>query len=281
MTASDLPAGPAGRPVPALEAAARIRAVAFDLDGTIYFGEVLADGARELIDFLHTRGTAVTFFTNNSMKTRAAVIEKLVRLGMPSTTENTYTSGSAAARYLTERGLGRVALLGAPGLAQELAAGGVDVVSDPSQADALVVGLIPDFDFSTRPALLDETPSGISIVACNLDMTYPVEGGIRKPGCGAIVRAVEAWTGREAEMVVGKPGTFMMQELCADFGLRPSEVLVVGDNYDSDIAMAKAAGCPAVLVGPSVHEHPDVPGAAGLVELRRMLEAADEQRGTP
>lgn len=232
---SPLPAGP-------------VSAVAFDLDGTLYFGDHVADGALEIVEYLEDSGVGVLYFTNNSAKTRAQVVAKLRSMGLPADVANTYTSGSAVGAYLRRRGWGRVAVLGTEGLVAELEAAGIHVVEDASSADALVVGLIPDFDFSHRPAILEGLAADVPIIACNLDMTYPVEGGVRKPGCGAIVAAVEAWTGRRAAAVVGKPGTFMFEALCEEHSLVPAEVLVVGDNVDSDVAMASAAGAPAVLL---------------------------------
>lgn len=251
--------------------------VAFDLDGTIYFGDTIAEGALELVTWLEQAGAVVVFFTNNSVKTRRAVVEKLVRMGLPASDENTYTSGAAAGGYLNDRGIRRVALIGTPGLAEELAAEGIEVTPDAGEAEALVVGLVPGFDFAVAPEILGSLPGDVPIIAANMDMTYPVEGGESRPGCGAIVRAVEAWTGRSAEAVVGKPGTFMLDLLCREHGLERTDVLVVGDNADSDIAMALKAGCRSVLI--------DSAGAAdgagatvvvrGLRELLTLLSGTD------
>jgi 4-nitrophenyl phosphatase len=257
----------------------RFHCVAFDLDGTLYFGDTVADGAARLIGMLRESGVDVVFFTNNSMKTRASIVEKLVRLGLPATRANTYTSGSAAAGYLLGRGIGRVAIIGSDGLASELESGGVAISRDGADAQALVVGLVPGFDFSCRPGILDRLPNDVPLIAANMDMTYPVEGGRLLPGCGAIVSAVEAWLGRSAEEVVGKPGTFMLDLLCREHGVTRADVLVVGDSLDSDIAMARAAGCRSVLIDPTAADVAlgDTIVVRDLLELQALLSGPDDR----
>jgi len=260
-------------------AGAVVPCVAFDLDGTIYFGDTLADGAAHLLDSLERWGVEVIFFTNNSMKTRAAVVDKLVGMGLPATSDNTYTSGSAVGGYLLERGIDRVAIVGSEGLVAELASGGVRVTQTGGDAQALVVGLVTGFDFSHRPEILDRIPAGVPLIAANMDMTYPVEGGRLLPGCGAIVRAVETWIGRPCDQVVGKPGTFMLDLLCREHGLCRTDVLVVGDSVDSDIAMARAAGCRSVLIdaaGTTGHVG-DTVVVRDLSELHALLSWPDDR----
>jgi HAD superfamily hydrolase (TIGR01450 family) len=197
---------------------------------------------------------------------------------------NTYTSGSATAGYLLERGIGRVAIIGSDGLASELESGGVAVSYDGADAEALVVGLVPDFDFSRRPEILDRLRTGVPLIAANMDMTYPVEGGRLLPGCGAIVQAVEEWLGRPAEHVVGKPGTFMLDLLCREHGHDRTDVLVVGDSIESDIAMARAAGCRSILIDPTFAGEAldDTIVVRNLLELQALLSGSDDcRKGSP
>lgn len=246
-----------------------VQAVAFDLDGTLYFGERPADGAFELLACLRDAGVEYFFFTNNSMKTRAAVAEKLQRIGFGAPLERVYTSSHATAVYASRQGWGRVWCLGVEGLRRELEAAGVVCTSGPEDVDALVVGLDSEFDYEMPPEGLDALPADRPIVAANLDITYPVEGGELRPGCGAIVRAVEGWTQRRADHVVGKPGTFMLELLAEEWGLDSRRILVVGDTYYSDIAMARAAGAPSMLIA---SEPPaDAPGTPTVPDLRALL----------
>lgn len=251
-------------------AAGSIDAVAFDLDGTIYFGDELADGAHELLGWLTAHDIPYVFFTNNSGKTRAQIVAKLRAMDLDADETNTYTSGQATAEYARRAGWREVACIGTHGMRDMLAAAGVRSDAGPGAAEALVIALVPDFDPAALPAWLGELRPDVPIVAANMDMDYPVEGGVRKPGCGAIVRAVEQRLGREHDVVVGKPGTFMLDLLSEDHDLDRRRVLVVGDSLESDIAMARAAAAPSVLIDGAGEvalsgDHAVVTGLRGLL----------------
>ncbi len=64
------------------------------------------------------------------------------------------------------------------------------------------------------------------------------------PGCGGMVSSVEWCSGRMVDLTIGKPNTFMLKEVSEQLGLAPEEILVVGDNYNTDIVMAGKFGSP-------------------------------------
>lgn len=257
-------------PRPDSPASRHVQALAFDLDGTIYLGGRLLDGADELLGWLREAGIPYVFFTNNSGKTRAQVVASLCAMGVDADESNTYTSGEATAVYVARRGWHHVECIGTDGLREMLAGSGVECDGDPGTAQAIVVGLVPGFEASRLTDRLLAVPAGAPLIAANMDADYPVEGGRRLPGCGAVVVAVEARTGRRVDFVVGKPGTFMLDLLCEDHGFDPECVLIVGDSLDSDIAMADAAGAPSVLIGADC-ETSRYTGTVSVPDLRGLL----------
>lgn len=70
------------------------------MDGTFFLGNKLLPGALELLDFLNRKGTPYRFLTNNSSKSQAEYIEKLVGLGVDRSDANIVTSGDATIQYL-------------------------------------------------------------------------------------------------------------------------------------------------------------------------------------
>lgn len=84
-----------------------------------------------------------------------------------------------------------------------------------------------------------------------------------------------------------KPGPGMVHGFCASVGIRPSEVIVVGDSQH-DMAMAKAAGAGlavAVLSGVAGHDHlidsadEVIHGAADLEKLLHRLAGTSRPLG--
>ena len=71
--------------------------------------------------------------------------------------------------------------------------------------------------------------------------------------------------------MVGKPSTFMLELVGERLGLRSDEILVVGDSPESDVAMARAARAPWVLIAA-----PDVASVgAPIVGTSRGVVVAD------
>lgn len=224
-----------------------IKAVAFDLDGTLYFGDQPADGALETVNFLKKNGISTYYFTNNSTTTRLKLLGKLQSMGFNLNIGDIYTSAFATATYIKRKNINNVYCLGSQGLISELNELGIEVVT-PEQAEAMVIGLDFDMSYNKIAEALNFVARNNEVIVCNKDRNYLVENNELRPGCGSLVAAIEFAAGKTFDCIVGKPNTYMMELLLAEKGLNSDEVLVVGDTYESDIAMANRMGCPSVLI---------------------------------
>lgn len=250
----------------------QIKAFAFDLDGTIYTGDTLVDGAADLVLFLKDRGLRVFFFTNGSARTRQQVREKLGGFGIEAGLDEIYTSAFATAKWLSDRGVSLVFCLGGQGLRDELAGFGVEITENTSDAEALVIGLDTSFSYQTLSAVMSFKNDRRPLIACNRDANYPVSESVIRPGCGALVSAVEAALERAVDYAVGKPNCFMFELLCADWGLAAHEVAVVGDSVSSDIAMACKAGAPSFLFSAQTAEEEETVVLERLAQIKGFFE---------
>jgi 4-nitrophenyl phosphatase len=70
-------------------------------------------------------------------------------------------------------------------------------------------------------------------VATNKDTNLPTERGL-VPGAGSLVALLEKAT-RVEPTFVGKPEAIIMDEAMKKIGLHKEDVLMVGDNYETDI----------------------------------------------
>lgn len=244
----------------------KIKAVAFDLDGTIYFGNTLADKALEVIDFLRNKGIEVFFFTNNSSKTRVKIHEKLNKLEIKTDIEHVYNSAFASAHYLKNQGYKKVFCLGTDDLERELKAQGLDTTKENGKVDAILIGMDENFDYKKLATALNTYQKGCKLIAANIDKNYPVENGELRPGAGAIVAATEAACKKDVDYIIGKPNTYMMELLVKINNLSKEEILVIGDNKDSDIKMAEDYGLQSILISKKEFENIIV-----LKELKEIL----------
>ncbi len=65
-----------------------IEAVFLDLDGTIYLGEDIIEGALDFLHRLEEKGVRRFFLSNNSSKSTSQYVDKLKKLGIQSTEDD-------------------------------------------------------------------------------------------------------------------------------------------------------------------------------------------------
>jgi 4-nitrophenyl phosphatase len=239
---------------------ARVRLVIFDLDGVVYRGSEPIAGAAELVRWLHERGVAVRFATNNSMVAREGYVTRLAAMGIETSIDEIVTSSSATVEHLHRHApdVRRVLAIGAEGMREELGAAGFDVemAGDvaatsaggplPRAYDAVVVGLDPNFDYARLSSAMAALAAGARFIATNADARYPTPAGF-VPGAGSIVAALAAASGATPE-VIGKPEPAMFRAILEASGIDAGEAVVIGDNPASDVIGARRAGCAAILV---------------------------------
>ena len=246
-----------------------LKAVGVDLDGVIYRGNDVVEGAPEAVSTLKRLGLRVLALTNNSARTCLEISAKLRALGVEVDADEIVSSALTTALALAGSSVSGVAVVGSNSLRHELEQAGVTIAEDAA-ASALVVGYKPDFSYTDVRRALPILARGVRFVACNLERSYPGEGGVMLPGCGPGVMAIAHAASRQPDMVAGKPSSYFM-----DVALRRAEVpatdfMMVGDSWESDIAMAQQAGCGAVYVRDKANagEMAKAPGVMGFESLR-------------
>lgn len=232
-----------------------IKAVVFDLDGTIYYGSKMIDGVEETLEYMKKLGKRVFFLTNNSTKTRKQVFEKLVKMGVKCELEQVYTSGYVASIYAEKEGLKNIFIFGSDNLKSEFENRGIEVVTDEEVAENLLIGYDTNFTYEKVTQALHVALKGNTIIACNKERHFPGENARRLPGCGAMVGTIELCTNKEVDFVIGKPNTLMLEFLAEEYKLTKDQILMVGDTYESDIAMADKYGCKSILISDEEYEN--------------------------
>ena len=220
--------------------------VMFDLDGVVYVGDTVVDGAAEHIDRVREAGCHVAFVTNNASRTPEKVAAKLEGVGVSAAAGDVVTSAQAAARVLVdEHGAGaKVLLLGGEGLRVALLEAGLEPVEDPDGAVAVVSGYGPDVRWRDIMRVSTLVRDGLPYVASNADMTIPTPYGLA-PGHGVLVRTISGFAGVEP-VVAGKPEKPLMEETVRRVG--GDRPIMVGDRLDTDIEGAHAIDVPSLLV---------------------------------
>ena len=223
-----------------------VRCFLLDMDGTFYLGDRLIDGALAFIDVLQQQGCEYLFLTNNSSKDSGQYAEKITRLGLPIVREKILTSGEATAMHVQSQKPGaRVFVVGTSALESEFSERGFTLTDEAP--DFVVLGFDTGLTYIKLWKLCDLVRAGVPYLATHPDYNCPTETGFM-PDIGATLAFVKASTGREPDLVVGKPNRLFVEKAAERTGIPVSNMCMIGDRLYTDIALGQVAGIPTILV---------------------------------
>lgn len=236
------------------------RNVVFDLHGVLLgvpepigrpsFGTV--------VTALREAGLTLRFLTNSSSVTPAQLAAELFARGVGVAPSEIVTAGVAVGRHLHRRfRQPRVLLIGSQTLRDTVdrSCGGTVLWCDGDEAEVVVVSRVARLDDATLDAARAASARGAALLATCRDFSFP-SGGTRVEGPGVTVARIEAVMGRTAE-VVGKPNPDMLTGALGIPAHDLAATLVVGDSPEQDVALAKRAGCPSVLIADRAGDGPE------------------------
>jgi HAD superfamily hydrolase (TIGR01458 family) len=214
-----------------------------DLDGVLYVEAQPVPGAQQALERLREAGLALRFVTNTTSRSRPATLGKLRGLGFEVDEEELITPAALAVRHCGEHGLRRVALLMNADVKGDFA--GLD--EDEREPQAVIVGDLGErFDYSILNRAFRMVMDGAELVALQKNRYWLRDDGLSLD-VGPFVAALEYATGREA-YVVGKPAAGFFAEVLSGLGLDADAVAMVGDDVETDVGGALAAGVAGILV---------------------------------
>lgn len=220
----------------------------FDLDGTVYLGDLVLPGAIDLFSKLRSDGRRVAFLSNNPTKNRAQYIEKLTKMGIVVTLDEMINSSYVMVQWLLANApSATLYVVGEAPLIGELEAAGFRLSEQAGQIDIVVVSFDRTFAYRKLQIAFDAIRAGARMVATNPDRYCPVPGG-GEPDAASMIAAIEACTNTRCEVNVGKPSPIMARTVSAALQLPPERCLMIGDRLMTDIAMGAAAGMDTALV---------------------------------
>ncbi len=223
-----------------------VRGFLLDMDGVLYRGMSVREGAQELIAHFNEHGVPYLCLTNNATRTAAQYEQKLSQLGLPIPASRVLGTAETTARWLAARSPGAtVYVIGTDGLKHELSRQGLRLV-ETDKAEWVVVGLDQELTYGKLKTATRAIYRGAGFVGTNPDTTFPEADGL-SPGCGAILAALEAATNKRP-IIIGKPEPIIFRQALARLCLPPEQVAIVGDRLDTDILGGQRMGLTTVLV---------------------------------
>ncbi|HSR96833.1 MAG TPA: HAD hydrolase-like protein [Kofleriaceae bacterium] len=255
------PASPAPTTITAL--LDRHDGILLDAYGVLVDASGILPGAAALIAELTRRGTPFAIVTNDASRSRATWSARFAGHGVAIAPERMVTSGSLLPGYFRERGLtgARTCVLGTDdSFAYVREGGGEPVALAPGmEIDALAIcddsgtpfveGI--EYAFSAIVRAVDAGRAPVLILP-NPDLVYPKGGGEYGFTAGSMALVIETALGRRFPgrglrfEQLGKPAPNLFLEGQRRIGA--SRPVMIGDQLETDIAGARAAGIDCALL---------------------------------
>lgn len=226
-----------------------IKCFLLDMDGTIYLGNQLINGATEFLQTLRNKNARYLFLTNNSSKNKDKYVEKLNKLGIKADREEVFTSGEATTIYLNNIKKGaKVFLLGTPDLEEEFEKAGITLIKERGQdIDFVVLGFDTTLTYEKLWIACEYIAEGTTYIATHPDFNCPLDGGKFMPDVGAMIEFIKASTGK-TPTVIGKPNAHIVNAITSKYNLVKEELAIVGDRLYTDIRTGLDNNLTSILV---------------------------------
>ena len=254
-----------------------MRALLFDLDGVLYQGDRVIDGAVETLEWCEAAQIPHLFVTNTTSKPRSALVARLSGLGLTVSADQIFAPPIAARDYLAAHGGEPLALFVRDATREDFE--GLALLDDDAESGArsVLIGDIGNawtFETLNRAfrLLMDEPQP--TLVALGMSRYAQGEDGLVLD-VAPFIKALEHAADCEA-LVLGKPARAFFDAAVAKLGESHAETVMIGDDIRGDVGGAQTAGLRGVLVRTGKFREKDL---LGEVQPDAVLDSvADLQR---
>lgn len=221
------------------------KVVFMDLDGTIYLGDNLIEGADRFIDYLKAKGIYHYFLSNNSSRSKVDYVKKLSRLGIRTDEDHILLSTDGVIEFLKDRGINEVFIVGTQSMKEMFMEAGIQVTSpDPKY---VVLGYDTELTYKKLRTSALFLQDKVPLIATHPDLVCPTPQG-PIPDVGAMLALYEKATGIKPEKIFGKPNPEMITHVFPRHNVGPEDVVMIGDRIYTDMELAKRVPCDFILV---------------------------------
>ncbi len=218
----------------------KIKGFLLDIDGVLYVGNEVIEGAIETVEFLK-KNYKVAFITNTTTKTKKMIADKLTKMGFDIKENEIFSALEAVKQFLISEKKGAFLLL-----KNEVMSEFKNIPTSP--IEYVVIGdARENFTYENMNKAFRYLFHGAELIAAAKNKYFKDIDGDLSLDCGAYVVGLEYATNKEARLI-GKPNKEFFHLAVKKLGLNKEEVAVIGDDIESDVQGAIDAGLKGILV---------------------------------
>jgi len=220
-----------------------IRGLLFDLDGVLYVGSQVVDGAIDAVERIRSSGISCRFITNTSTLSVDSLLHKINSLGFSISRQELISAPQVALHYLNQQPNPVCCFLLSDDVKQDF----IGFQQSDKDADYIVVG---DIGSAWSYQLMNEVfcclMNGAQLIAIHKNRFWQTDQGLQMD-IGGVVEALEYASNMKAK-IIGKPSYDFFRVALSSMGLQPAEVAIIGDDIDVDVGGGQQAGLTGILV---------------------------------
>ena len=253
-----------------------IKCFIVDMDGTFYLGNSLLPGAKEFAECVEKSGKRFFFFTNNSSHNEEECLGKLRKYGYDAKDGTVIISSHVTIDFLKRNRPGKtVYLVGNKNLTGDFIKGEIPMTEE--MPDIVVIGFDTELTYEKLNKACNYIAQGAEYIVTHPDVNCPLKDGFM-PDVGSYMALIKASTGREPDLIMGKPYAYTVDYVTNRIGCKREEVAFVGDRLETDIAIGVKNGLKAVLVytgvtAPEMYEKSDIKATAAFENIGELGKA--------
>ncbi len=220
-----------------------IKGLLFDLDGVLYVGSQVIEGAIDAVERIRASGISCRFVTNTSTLSLDSLQQKLNSLGFSIPKREIISAPQAALLYLTQKPNPVCRFLLSDDVKQDF----MGFQQSDTEAEYIIVGDIGDaWSYRLMNEVFNCLMNGAQLIAIHKNRFWQTEEGLQMD-IGGFVEALE-YASKTKAKIIGKPSIYFFQMALSTMGFQPAEVAIIGDDIDADVGGGKQAGLKGVLV---------------------------------
>ena len=221
-----------------------VKGVLIDLEGVVYLGENVVQGATNAIKRIKAKNIQIRYLTNTTTVTRQIILEKLNDLNIPANINEIFTPVMAANNYLNNLKISKIFLLTEEILKSDFK----NFIFEEKKPEAIILGdIYKKFNWDKLNQAFKLINDNNSLIIALHKNKYCRRAGEISLDLGAFVKALEFASSRKA-IVMGKPEKNFFNLAIEDMNLKNTEVMMIGDDILSDILGAKNNGIFSIQV---------------------------------
>lgn len=218
-----------------------IRAVVFDLDGTLYLSGKPYPKAVETVNQVAKR-VPVYYLSNNTSKSPVFYENRLLRMGLPLFDGAIISALTLALQAIQRESIKNIYFFANPEVFEWFAAQdpSLNLKASVEETELVLMAYHNSFDYEELSEVSWRLQRNTRWWVTHSDFVCPDSRG-PVPDIGSFMALFEKAYGIKPEKSFGKPNPEMLSPLFDLFA--PEEVLFVGDRLYTDFELAKSSGC--------------------------------------